>query len=60
MAWKVLRRLDKDEVAHYVRPHAGETMRQLASSAIDYWTAYGLRPDVLAAICDRVFGLTLS
>jgi hypothetical protein len=26
MAWKVLRRLDKDEVAHYVRPHAGVYM----------------------------------
>ena len=42
------------------RQHAGETLRQLASAAIDYWTSYGLRPDVLAAICDRVFGLTLS
>jgi hypothetical protein len=42
------------------RQHSGETLRQLASAAIDYWTSYGLRPEVLAAICEQVFGLTLA
>jgi hypothetical protein len=42
------------------RQHSGETLRQLASTAIDYWASYGLRPEVLAAICEQVFGLTLS
>jgi len=42
------------------RQHSGETLRQLASAAIDYWTAYGLRSDVLSDICVQVFGLTLS
>jgi hypothetical protein len=42
------------------RQHAGETLRQLASAAIDYWTSYGLRSDVLSDICVQVFGLTLS
>jgi hypothetical protein len=42
------------------RQHAGETLHQLALAAIDYWTSYGLRSDVLSDICVQVFGLTLS
>ena len=39
------------------RQHSGETLRNLASTAIDYWTSYGLRPDVLKEICRTVFNL---
>ena len=39
------------------RQHSGETLRQLASAATDYWTAYGLRPEVLKEICRGVFNL---
>jgi len=42
------------------RQHSGETLRQLASAAIDYWTSYGLRPEVLKAICEQVFRLEIS
>ena len=42
------------------RQHSGETLHQFASAAVDYWTAYGLRSDVLSDICVQVFGLTLS
>jgi hypothetical protein len=42
------------------RQHAGETLRQLASAAIDYWTSYGLRPEVLHEICKQVFALELD
>ena len=39
------------------RQHSGETLRQLAAAATDYWTAYGLRPEVLKEICRGVFNL---
>jgi hypothetical protein len=39
------------------RQHSGETLRQLASAATDYWTSYGLRPEVLTAISERVFNI---
>ncbi len=42
------------------RQHSGETLRQLASAATDYWTAYGLRPEVLRAITANVFNITLD
>jgi hypothetical protein len=41
------------------RQHSGETLRSLAASAVDYWTAYGLRPEVLRAITGTVFSLDL-
>jgi hypothetical protein len=41
------------------RQHTGETLRQLATTAIDYWTSYGLRPEVLRAIAGTVFSLDL-
>lgn len=43
-----------------IRQHSGTTLLTLARSAIDYWTAYGLRPDVLSAICETVFGLKME
>ncbi len=42
------------------RQHSGETLRQLASAATDYWTAYGLRPEVLREICRTVFNLEVD
>jgi hypothetical protein len=42
------------------RQHSGETLRQLASAAIGYWTSYGLRPDVLKEICKNVFSLEVD
>jgi len=41
------------------RQHSGETLRSLAASAVDYWSAYGLRPEVLWAIAGTVFALDL-
>ncbi len=41
------------------RQHSGETLRSLAASAVDYWSAYGLKPDVLRAITETVFSLDL-
>jgi len=41
------------------RQHSGETLRSLAASAVDYWSAYGLRPEVLRAIAGTVFSLDL-
>jgi hypothetical protein len=35
----------------------GETSPSAA--AIDYWSAYGLKPDVLREICERVFALEM-
>lgn len=40
-----------------VRNHSGATLRNLVLAAIDYWTAYGLRPEVLREICRTVFNL---
>ncbi len=42
------------------RQHSGETLRNLASTAIDYWTSYGLRPEVLKEICKQVFALEVD
>jgi hypothetical protein len=42
-----------------VRNHSGATLRNLVLAAIEYWTAYGLRPEALSDIGVRVFGLTL-
>ena len=41
------------------REHSGETLRLHAASAVEYWSAYGLRSEVLSGICVQVFGLTL-
>ena len=43
-----------------VRNHSAATLRNLVLAAIEYWTAYGLRPDVLKEICQRVFALDLG
>ena len=40
-----------------VRNHSGATLRNLLLAAIEYWTAYGLRLDVLKEICKSVFSL---
>lgn len=42
------------------REREDETLRHLARSAIGYWTAYGLRPDVISTICEQVFDLTVG
>jgi hypothetical protein len=42
-----------------IRMNSAETLRSLVRSAVDYWTACGLRPEVLSAICLQVFGLEL-
>ena len=41
-----------------VRNHSGATLRNLVLAAIEYWSAYGLRKEVLSDICVQVFGLT--
>ena len=41
------------------RNHSGATLRNLVVAAIEYWSAYGLRTEVLSDICVQVFGLTL-
>ncbi len=48
-------RLDK-----LIRENSGATLRLRATEALDYWTAYGLRPEVLSAICETVFGLDME
>ena len=40
-----------------VRNHSGATLRNLVLAAIEYWTAYGLRQDLLKEICKNVFSL---
>jgi len=42
------------------RTYSGATLRHLARSAIDYWTACGLAPEVLKAVAEQVFNLTLD
>jgi hypothetical protein len=41
------------------RRHSGTTLVRLALAAFEYWTAYGLRQEVLSAISARMFGLVL-
>jgi hypothetical protein len=41
------------------RNHSGATLRNLVLAAIDYWPAYGLKPEVLRAIAKTVFSLDL-
>ena len=43
-----------------VRNHSGATLRNLVLAAIEYWTAYGLRPEVLREICRKVFALEVD
>jgi len=43
-----------------VRNHSGATLRNLILAAIEYWSAYGLRPNVLKEICQMVFALDLG
>ncbi len=43
-----------------VRNHSGATLRNLVLAAIEYWSAYGLKPDVLKDICRAVFALELN
>jgi hypothetical protein len=42
------------------RNHAGATLRNLVLAAIEYWSAYGLRPEVLREICKKVLALDLD
>jgi len=46
-------------VDRLTRNHSGATLRNLVIAAIEYWSAYGLRTEVLSDICVQVFGLTL-
>ena len=43
-----------------VRNHSGRTLNSLALAAIEYWQAYGLRKEVLSAICANVFALDVT
>jgi hypothetical protein len=43
-----------------VRTYSGESLRLQAADAVGRWRAYGCRPEVLSAICLRVFGLVLG
>jgi len=43
-----------------VRQHDGLTLRNMVQAAFDHWTAQGLDPAVLCAICLNVFDITLS
>jgi hypothetical protein len=42
------------------RNHSGATLRNLVVAAIEYWSAYGLRTEVLSDICVQVFGLKVD
>jgi hypothetical protein len=42
------------------RNHTGATLRNLTLAAMDYWSAYGLRPEVLKEICKQVFALEVD
>ena len=42
------------------RNHTGATLRNLTLAAMDYWSAYGLRPEVLGEICKKVFALEVD
>jgi hypothetical protein len=42
------------------REHSGEALLNHALAAVDYWTAYGLRPEVLKEICKNVFSLEVD
>jgi len=42
------------------RNHTGATLRNLVLAAIEYWSAYGLRNEVLSDICTNVFGLKVD
>jgi len=39
------------------RDYSGEALRLRTNDAIQRWQSYGCRPEVLSAICARVFGL---
>ena len=41
------------------RDRGGETLRSGVAAAIARWTCYGCNPEVLRAICEQVFRLTL-
>ena len=39
------------------RDYSGESLRLMVNDAIERWSSYGCKPDILQAICERVFGL---
>jgi len=41
------------------RDYSGESLRLMVTDAIDRWTSYGCSPEILAAICEQVFGVAL-
>ncbi|MBM3323007.1 hypothetical protein FJY69_05980 [candidate division WOR-3 bacterium] len=41
-----------------IREYSHETLRQLINHALGRWTALGCDPDVLKAVCERVFELS--
>jgi hypothetical protein len=42
------------------RDYSGESLRHMVLDAVTRWTCYGCNPEVLRAICERVFGLSLA
>jgi hypothetical protein len=42
------------------RDYSGESLRLRVLDAVLRWQCYGCNPDVLGAICEQVFGLSLS
>lgn len=50
--------------AYIICPRAGRSSGhdpvQYLLAAVEYWSAYGLRPDVLREVCRAVFGLDVS
>jgi len=42
------------------RNHSDATLHNLALAAVEYWSAYGLRTEVLSDICVQVFGLKVD
>jgi len=42
------------------REYSGDTLRARVLDAIQRWQSYGCKPEVLTAICEQVFGLTLA
>jgi hypothetical protein len=47
-------------VDRLVRTYSGESLRVQVVDSIQRWACYGCKPDVLTAICLRVFGLVLD
>jgi hypothetical protein len=42
------------------RDYSGESLRLMVNDAIDRWSSYGCKPDVLTTICLKIFALDVD